>query len=982
MEKMLPKSVVCSVLAAVCACSSLLFISRAAAAPIAITDTTDTTWRNTDGSYTFKDGLSFTFDGSSHTDRLDGGISVYTQKNDATRVIHAEGDLSITQKNGYGTHSRFASSGAYVYGAKVASSHTTPSTVFFEGDTIHLTGLFDGTPPTRYGPNHTYGLYLHGTGNINDASERTASVYFDNKNTYLTASYQSTKKPWNGTVAYALHVDHAAEAVFNSNAYLTTTLNEHGDINGAAVKVDMGKAIFNGGEAKLDVTSQNTESSNRTLWGVNAQGILANRKVQTTPYELVQFNSPTTDITVTSTGKSGAVGVYTQLGDVNFTNQVRNLSIAAKASGEGGSSNRTLVGLYAYNYGTINSHAENTRITTDTDDSSVPWTRNHALFVYATGHINMDGSRLDIQSRDEKGDLVAVYASGTSSKIPPKDESVTLPEGNTISLNADTMTITATGKDNKPSYAVYANAWTDSATININSDDAGSDQGKTLNVTGNVYSSGGQSDDAEALVNMNFTNAASSLRGRSGYSSQTSEGILNFKFNHGAVWEMTGNSSVTNLDANNSGTVDMRADENRYSELHARTLSGHGGIFKEDVDVRSMEADRIYVSGNFSGTQDLDIYQKDNYVPQRNTTEGNGLVLATVNGDGTFTARDREGTLFYTHYDLAHKDSDTDGYETDWYLNRIYHVDPEVKPTPTVEESTASYGLAYYTWRTEVDKLLQRMGELRHNGEDAKGLWARVKGSKIGRNGKFGFENKYQHYELGYDDIVKREEDLTRYQGVSFSYLNGDGTYHNGTGSSHGGALSFYNTDIRSKGHYLDLVFKIGHYHTDYTAYTRSGERIRGDFGNTGVALSAEYGRKKLLSDDGWYIEPQTQLSLGYFGGDNYTTGNGVHIHQDGIKSAIGRVGFNFGKDLGEKSKVYLKANLYHDFAGHGGITMTDSEGRVHLDEDYGDTWFMYGIGTAFQMGKNSHFYCDLERSTGSTFHTNWQWNVGMRFNF
>lgn len=112
-----------------------------------------------------------------------------------------------------------------------------------------------------------------------------------------------------------------------------------------------------------------------------------------------------------------------------------------------------------------------------------------------------------------------------------------------------------------------------------------------------------------------------------------------------------------------------------------------------------------------------------------------------------------------------------------------------------------------------------------------------------------------------------------------------------------------YSTDIRNKGHYLDLVFKVGHYNTDYTAYAEEGEKIRGDFANTGVALSAEYGRKKSLSSDGWYIEPQTQLSLGYFGGDKYTTSNGVNVDQDGIRSAIGRIGFNFGKDLGEKAR-------------------------------------------------------------------------------
>lgn len=47
---------------------------------------------------------------------------------------------------------------------------------------------------------------------------------------------------------------------------------------------------------------------------------------------------------------------------------------------------------------------------------------------------------------------------------------------------------------------------------------------------------------------------------------------------------------------------------------------------------------------------------------------------------------------------------------------------------------------------------------------------------------------------------------------------------------------------------------------------------------NVGVSLSGEYGRKKAIDDKGWYIEPQGQLTLGYLGGDDYTTTNGIDV--------------------------------------------------------------------------------------------------------
>ena len=44
--------------------------------------------------------------------------------------------------------------------------------------------------------------------------------------------------------------------------------------------------------------------------------------------------------------------------------------------------------------------------------------------------------------------------------------------------------------------------------------------------------------------------------------------------------------------------------------------------------------------------------------------------------------------------------------------------------------------------------------------------------------------------------------------------------------------------------------------------------------------------------------------------------------------------------------------------------------------------WLEYGIGAAFATGKSSHLYFDVERSAGSDFTKDWQWNVGARWMF
>ena len=152
-----------TVLTAISACGTRppFMPLASAAAPINITDTSNTTWRNTDGAYTFNDGLDFTFDGSKESDNLEGGIFVQSQKNNEHRILHAKGDLRITHKNGPASY-RVGACGAYIQGTKIESKNITPTYVYFEGDTIHLTGTFDADDLSQFGDNSPYAFTSEG----------------------------------------------------------------------------------------------------------------------------------------------------------------------------------------------------------------------------------------------------------------------------------------------------------------------------------------------------------------------------------------------------------------------------------------------------------------------------------------------------------------------------------------------------------------------------------------------------------------------------------------------------------------------------------------------------------------------------------------------------------------------------------------------------------------------------------------------------
>lgn len=350
-------------------------------------------------------------------------------------------------------------------------------------------------------------------------------------------------------------------------------------------------------------------------------------------------------------------------------------------------------------------------------------------------------------------------------------------------------------------------------------------------------------------------------------------------------------------------------------------------------------------------------------------------------------------SLYFKTYGLGVKDSegDTADYTKDLYITGVtnHTTNDKGQYTPTVSTALSGSSLMYYTWRTENDKMLQRVGDLRENEGEETGLWARIRGSRIGKShSDRGFKNQYKVYEIGYDAKTEDNDRMKSFTGIAFSYLDGKGYYADGRGTNQAASAAIYHTDIHKTGHYLDLVFRIRHMnerlHTHTTVDTDIGpitEDHSASMDTTGLSFSAEYGRKKFVGN-GWYVEPQTQWTLGYLGPNQYEMDNGTRVEQPGITSFVGRVGFNLGRHVNPNSIVYLKANVYHEFGGHSPIHLYAGDESLSFTDTFDDTWFEYGVGFAMKLGSRLSLYGDFEKSAGSHFYKDWQWNAGIRYSF
>lgn len=639
--------------------------------------------------------------------------------------------------------------------------------------------------------------------------------------------------------------------------------------------------------------------------------------------------------------------------------------------------------------------------------------KGKAIIISAESDSQGKGLSLDSYQAIKPSTLNAeadnISISGSQYAIYSKDRAIT-------KLNA-TENVTVSGSswgaiynENGANTQLYA-----SKTLNLLSDKWGivnnnstvnAQAEKAINIKGTVWTSGGNiivgkdSSTLQTVINGDLTaknngyisafvsNAGSSLIGHTNDShwkdtvTRDAAGTgIHMVLNNGSVWNnFDHDSTIQSLDTSNA-KIDMQ--DSHFKGLFIGTLKGDKSTFNMDIDAgtNTNNSDRLYIAGTHTGNHYITI---NNVNADGNTDGAAGTVLVSVKDEqGKFLANDKESSLYWYKYTLDHQDSTTDGYKTDWYLKEVeiipaYPLNPaNPRPTTSVDAVDATQRLAFANW-VEDDKLMQRMGDLRHETNNEEGVWVRVKGGKYSGD---GFSNRHTMYQLGYDDVVKNTDKLKRYQGVAFSYDDGKNSFNRGSGKLKAKSIGFYSTDLRNKGHYLDLALKIYDADSDFTVFDTEGKKITGAFDNSGISLSAEYGRKKYL-DEHWSIEPQAQLTLGYLGGARYTTSNGIHVSQSDPNSVLGRIGCNFMYDMDEKNTVYLKANWLHQFAGNYGATLTNGNDSLRIDNHDHDTWFEYGFGFACMTGKNNHLYADVERSTGGSLRKNWQWNAGMFWTF
>lgn len=801
--------------------------------------------------------------------------------------------------------------------------------------------------------NNHYGNSLLVTGKGNDAVITGKSITISNKQ---ANKYNGDKNGIFMDYGSSRNLSMTADdKVSVSGAYhgIASEQNTTGDISIKAGSMDIaspnGYGIFMNGANKVEIDA----SDGFTLKG--GHGISNNGS------EAITIRSDNGDTNIQATSRHGATAGS---GDINIT--AKNNTVEVKGADPGP-------------YGGIRSGRGNINVTATVGNNTIKTGEN------VSGIVSYLDKKKNATVWAKKGNNI-ITAGLDGAYTTAGNITVTADNANMITANRDGLSATGSnntitlhaGKSNTikaDRNAMYA---TDGGVINVNLDE------KRSMMEGNVVAEKGGTISADYNTGDSYLlGTVTTDQGRTQNSSTT----LNFK--NGGHWLVTGDSNVSNVDFS-GGIINMTQNSkgNAHQVSIDNALNGSGTFMMDlkylgnsvDAYKNASDSDFVYIHGGDGSGQQLVFKPSGDNLGSMHT--GDKLYFAEINnGAAKFTSdivMNVNKSGIYDQQFLIDSEGASSPYK-DWFITCLGNTVNPNGATPI-----ASHHAGFALWRDD-DTLLKRLGELRYSSPDGQiedGIWARLIGKKLSyQHSDYGFVTHAKTLEIGYDKKkLTQDQKGTWWRGVAVGHTWGRTDFNGGSGDNDFTDFKYYSTNIRQHDHYMDFVARIGRLDSDYD--TNYGDHA--DYKNWAGSLSIEYGRKKKIDKRNWYIEPQSQMTYSYIWGRDYTTKNGISVHQDDSDSLVGRLGFVLSREFGDKrpdhNRFYLKAAILHEFLGGNNDHLYYNGTYLHDDMDFDGTWYILGTGFNADVSDNCNFYFDIEKAYNSDIDLSYRVEGGFRW--
>lgn len=521
-----------------------------------------------------------------------------------------------------------------------------------------------------------------------------------------------------------------------------------------------------------------------------------------------------------------------------------------------------------------------------------------------------------------------------------------------------------------------------------------------LNMTGSVYSRGGFVDLA--------LQPGSVWQGAA-ISDGVNKGYLNTALDK-SDWYVSANSNVDRLNMN-KGQIDFTRSisASDYSTLTVADLSGSGN-FNMRVDLAgegdgiNNHGDKLVVTNSSQGDFTLSFVNQGSLA-----TTGHELLTVAETPDGIAnftTASDIElGGYLYSVRKTG----------TNWELyssgaasapepepapdpapdpapapQPAPEPEPEPAPAPTPAPpitTTADAGgnflhVSYLMNYVETQTLFQRLGDIRQ--DNAKGnVWLRGFGGKLNTfsGGRLSdFEMGYSGYQFGADKHLA--DDINVSGGLFMGTTHASPHYRGGEGTAKSEHVGGYLTWVADNGFYVDQVVKINRIRNQFKVKDSQQNLVSGQAKSTGFTFSVEAGRRFHFSpdDQGFYLEPQAQITAGRQKGSQTRASNGLVIAFKDYHSFNGRAGALAGysqKSGATNYTVYFKTGVEREFSASMQYALNGSTEKA----DFSGNALRNGLGVSADIDTAHHLYLEADLTTGQRFDQR-QLNAGYRFSF
>ncbi|KFF83773.1 membrane protein [Pseudomonas syringae pv. syringae] len=443
------------------------------------------------------------------------------------------------------------------------------------------------------------------------------------------------------------------------------------------------------------------------------------------------------------------------------------------------------------------------------------------------------------------------------------------------------------------------------------------------------------------------------------------ENVSSLSLSSQGQWVMVENGQVNELSMN-GGSVRF-GDAAAFYTLSLASLSG-SGTFMMDVDFGGQATDFLDITGSATGSHTV-LIGSTGVDPLSDTSLH---VVHAAAGDASFSLAGGAVDLGAWSYDLIKQG------DNDWYLDTATRT-----ISPGAQTVMALFNTAPTVWYGELTTLRSRMGELRMD-QARSGGWIRTYGNKfnVADASGFGYQQVQSGVALGADGKLPMGAGQWL-AGVMIGQSTSDLSLdHGASGKVDSYSLGAYSTWLDSEsGYYVDGVIKLNQFKNKARVNLSDGSRTRGNYDNLGVGASLELGRHITL-DNGYFLEPYTQLAGLIVQGKDYGLDNGMRAEGDRSRSLLGKVGTTTGRsfDLGKGRTLqpYVRVAVAHEFVNRNEVKVNDNVFNNDLSGSRGEL----GAGVSVSLSDNLQLHADFDYSNGDAIEQPWGASAGLRYSW